>query len=72
MDRTRIANASKRIVLGLLAAGATMIAFGGCGMREIGLGLLSDFLTSGNGGLVGSTIDSGLASMVGQLIGGAT
>jgi len=62
----------KRAAVSLAMAGILVYGIGGCGLRRIGAGLLSEFLTTGDIGSLGSSITSGLDSILGQFAGLAT
>jgi hypothetical protein len=72
MNLSKTANTLHRVGLSLVVGGAMVYAFGGCSMKDVGLQLLSMFMTSGGTASSGSTINSALGALVGQLLGGAT
>lgn len=62
----------KRIGHLTVVTGFVLYGIGGCGLRQIGLGLLSEFLTAGDSSSLGSTITSGLDTLLEQLTGATT
>jgi hypothetical protein len=67
-------NAMKRFAI--WSASITMMLYGlglgGCSLRSIGAGLLSDFLTGNNSSPLTSTVNSALGSLLSQVLGTST
>jgi len=64
-------NAMNRIAL--WSASITLMLYGlglgGCSLRSIGAGLLSEFLTSGDSSTLGSLLNTGFDSLLSQITG---
>jgi len=64
-------NMMKRAALWLLV-GTAVYGLGGCSLKSIGAGLLSEFLTSGGASSLNSTLTSDLGTALTDLLGTGT
>lgn len=62
----------KSFVIAAALLAGTMCGMGGCSLRSIGAGLLSEFLTTGGNSTLGQILTTGAGDLLGQITGAGT